>query len=79
MNWWKNLVETQPVRVAAFVSSLVAIVVTVVTPDMPVEPAIMFVLASMGLGEYAQRKEDKKTDYALNTPAPVEITDVIEN
>lgn len=63
----KDFVERNPVRVAAWVSSTVAIVVAFLLPDMPVEPAIAFVLSSLGLGEYAQRKEDAKTECAYYT------------
>lgn len=63
----KNFIERNPVRVAAWVSSTVAIVVAFLLPDMPVEPAIAFVLSSLGLGEYAQRKEDEKTECAYYT------------
>lgn len=58
-------VHRNPVRVAAWVSATVAIVVTAVSPDMPVEPVVTFVLASLGLGEFAQRTENKKTEVAL--------------
>lgn len=67
MSKWKLFLEKNPVRVAAWVSATVAIVMTAVMPDMPVEPVVTFVLASLGLGEFAQRKEDKKTEVALWT------------
>jgi len=63
----KNFMMKNPVRVAAWVSSTVAIVMAVVLPDLPVEPVTVFVLSTLGLGEYAQRVEDKKTDAALWT------------
>lgn len=63
----KAFVERNPVRVAAWVSSTVAIVLAVVLPDLPVEPVTVFVLSSLGLGEYAQRVEDEKTIAALYT------------
>lgn len=68
----KSFVEKNPVRIAAWVSSTVAIVVAFLLPEMPVEPAIAFVLSSLGLGEYAQRKEDAKTDLALHSLPPEE-------
>lgn len=63
----KEFAEKNPVRVAAWVSATVAIVMAVVAPDMPVEPVVVFVLSTLGLGEYAQRVEDKKTEAALWT------------
>lgn len=54
-------------RVTAFVSSFVALIITAVSPDIPTEPAVIFVLSALGLGEYAQRVEDKKTEVALYT------------
>lgn len=68
----KSFIERNPVRVAAWVSSTVAIVLAFLLPEMPVEPAIAFVLSSLGLGEYAQRKEDAKTECALHSMPPEE-------
>ena len=68
----KDFVYNNPVRVAAFVSSTVALVVSFVVPDVPVEPAIAFVLSALGLGEFAQRAENKKTDEALFSDIPSE-------
>jgi hypothetical protein len=48
----------------------VALIVSVVVPGIPVEPAIAFVLSALGLGEFAQRAENKKTDEALFTEIP---------
>lgn len=67
MSKLKSFVERHPVRVAAWVSSTVAIVLAAVAPDLPVEPVVVFVLSTLGLGEYAQRVEDKKTEAALWT------------
>lgn len=67
MMWLKSFVQRNPVRVAAWVSATVAIVVTAVNPEMPVEPVVTFVLATLGLGEYAQRTENAKTEAALWT------------
>ena len=68
----KDFVYNNPVRVAAFVSSAVALLVAFVVPDAPTEPAIAFVLSALGLGEYAQRAENRKTDEALFTEVPEE-------
>lgn len=74
MKKFKDFLETNPVRVAAFVSSLVAIVSAFLFPEMPTEAAVAFVLSALGLGEYAQRKEDKKTEDALLTdPEDIEV------
>lgn len=66
----KAFIYNNPVRVAAFVSSAVALLVAFVVPDAPTEPAIAFVLSALGLGEYAQRAENRKTDEALFTEIP---------
>jgi magnesium-transporting ATPase (P-type) len=66
----KAFIHNNPVRVAAFVSSAVALIVSFVVPDIPTEPAIAFVLSALGLGEFAQRAEDKKTAEALLTEVP---------
>ena len=70
----KTFVHNNPVRVAAFVSSAIALIVSFVVPDVPTEPAVAFVLSALGLGEFAQRAEDKKTSEALLTEVP-EITE----
>lgn len=70
----KDFIEQNPVRVAAFVSSAVALVSSFLFPEIPTEAAVAFVLSSLGLGEFAQRKEDKKTEEALLTdPEDVEL------
>ena len=66
----KDFAYNNPVRVAAFVSSAVALIIALVVPDAPTEPAIAFVLSALGLGEYAQRAENRKTDEALFEEAP---------
>jgi hypothetical protein len=74
VNRLKLFVERNPVRVAAWVSSTVAIALAAFAPDVPVEPVVIFVLSSLGLGEYAQRVEDAKTEAAYWTdplPEPV--------
>lgn len=63
----KQFAHQNPVRVAAFVSSAVALIVSAMLPDVPTEAAVAFVLSSLGLGEYAQRVENMKTDEALLT------------
>lgn len=63
----KSFAHKNPARVAAFVSSAVALLVSALLPEMPVEAAVAFVLSALGLGEYAQRVEDKKTELALYT------------
>lgn len=68
----KDFVYNNPVRVAAFVSSAVALAVSFFVPGIPVEPAIAFVLSAMGLGEFAQRKENEKTMDALFTEVPAD-------
>jgi hypothetical protein len=70
----KSFIDRNPVRVAAFVSSTVALVATALFPEMPTEAAVAFVLSALGLGEFAQRKEDKKTEEALLTdPEDIEL------
>lgn len=64
----KRFIERNPVRVAACVSSLVAVALAVVNPEIPVDPAVVFVLSALGLGEYAQRKENSKTLAASEAP-----------
>jgi hypothetical protein len=74
MKKFKEFLDANPVRVAAFVSSAVAIVSSFLFPEMPTEAAVAFVLSALGLGEYAQRKEDKKTEEALLTdPEDIEL------
>lgn len=63
----KSFAHKNPARVAAFVSSAVALIVSALSPEMPTEAAVAFVLSALGLGEYAQRVEDKKTEVALYT------------
>ena len=67
MSKFMSFVQKNPARVAAWVSATVAIVMAAVAPDMPVEPVVVFVMSTLGLGEYAQRVEDKKTEAALWT------------
>ena len=67
MSKLKDFADRNPVRIAAWVSSTVAIAVAFLVPDMPIEPAVAFVLSSLGLGEYAQKAENEKTLSALYT------------
>ncbi len=70
MNKLKTFLKENPTRVAAFVSSAVALVVAFLFPEVPTEAAVAFVLSSLGLGEFAQRKENEMWDEALHTPVP---------
>lgn len=63
----KDLIRNHPVRVTAFISSAVALLIAFVNPDLPTEQAVIFVLSILGLGEYAQRIENEKTVDALYT------------
>lgn len=63
----KAFAHKNPARIAAFVSSAVALIMAAVFPDMPTEAAVAFVLSALGLGEYAQRVENEKTLEALYT------------
>jgi hypothetical protein len=67
-----KFIAENPTRVAAAVSSVVALVVASLFPEVPAEAAIAFVLSALGLGEYAQRKENKMWDEALHTKPPKE-------
>jgi len=74
MKKFKDFLDANPVRVAAFVSAAVAIVASFLFPETPTEAAVAFVLSALGLGEFAQRKEDKKTEDALLTdPEDIEL------
>lgn len=69
----KELVKNHPARVAAFVSSGVALLLSAFNSDMPVEATVVFVMSVLGLGEYAQRVENHKTECALLEASPLEI------
>ena len=60
----RTFIRKHPARVAAVVSSIVALAVNAYAPDLPVDQAVIFVLAALGLGEYAQRVENTKTSQA---------------
>lgn len=61
----KEFIYRNPVRVTAWITATVGLLVTIFAPELPVEPVVVFVLSSLGLGEYAQRVENKKTLHAL--------------
>jgi hypothetical protein len=67
---FKEFLHDNPTRIAAFVSATVALVVAFLFPEVPTEAAVAFVLSALGLGEFAQRKENKMWDEALHTPVP---------
>ena len=69
----RNFIEKNPARVAAFISSSVALILTAVNSDMPVEATVVFIMSVLGLGEYTQRKEDAKTQSALLETSPLDI------
>jgi len=72
---FKTFVKENPTRIAAFVSATVAIVVAFLFPEVPSEAAVAFVLSALGLGEFAQRQENKMWDEALATPTFEEVKD----
>jgi len=70
----KDFIRKNPVRVSAFVSSAVTLVLAIVNPDLPAEQAVILILSLIGLGEYAQRVENEKTVEALLVD-PAELED----
>jgi hypothetical protein len=64
MSRMRSMIEKNPVRIAAFISSAVALFVPMISPDLPVDQAVIFILAALGLGEFAQRVENRKTEEA---------------
>ena len=66
---FKEFIKDNPTRIAAFVSATVAIIVSFLFPEVPTEAAVAFVLSALGLGEFAQRKENKLWEEALHAPA----------
>lgn len=64
MSHIRKFIRKHPARVAAFVASAVALAMNALAPDLPVDQAVIFVLAALGLGEYAQRVENTKTQEA---------------
>jgi hypothetical protein len=71
----KTFIKDNPTRIAAFVSATVALVVSFLFPEIPTEAAVAFVLSALGLGEFAQRQENKMWDEALATPTFEEVPD----
>ena len=71
----KTFIKENPTRIAAFVSSTVALVVAFLFPEVPTEAAVAFVLSALGLGEFAQRAENRMWDEALATPTFEEVKD----
>jgi hypothetical protein len=71
----KTFIKDNPTRIAAFVSATVALVVSFLFPEIPTEAAVAFVLSALGLGEFAQRKENALWDEALATPTFEEVAD----
>jgi hypothetical protein len=57
----KELLHNHPARVSAWISSTVVLIITALNPDIDANAAVIFVLSSLGLGEYTQRLENKKT------------------
>lgn len=67
MNKIRDFARKQPARLAAWISATIALAVAIFAPDLPADPIITLALATLGLGEFAQRVEDKKTAAALAT------------
>jgi hypothetical protein len=72
---FKEFLRDNPTRIAAFVSATVALVVSFLFPEVPTEAAVAFVLSALGLGEFAQRKENKLWEEAKATPTFDEVPD----
>jgi hypothetical protein len=68
----KAFTYNNPVRVSAWVTSTVALVLSVISSDIPTDAVSIFILSTLGLGEFAQRAENKKTDEALFSDIPSE-------
>ena len=66
----KAFIYNNPVRFASFVSAAVAMLAPLFSDSIPVPTVVGFILSVVGLGEYAQRTENKKTDEALFTEIP---------
>lgn len=69
----RKFIDKNPARVAAFISSTVALLLTAFNSEMPVEATVVFIMSVLGLGEYTQRKEDAKTEAALLETSPLDI------
>lgn len=63
----KNFIHRNPARFAAWVTSTVAIALIAADQDALIPSVTMFVLSALGLGEFAQRVENAKTEAALWT------------
>jgi len=72
---FKEFLRDNPTRIAAFVSATVALVVSFAFPEIPTEAAVAFVLSALGLGEFAQRKENALWEEAKATPTFEEVAD----
>ena len=68
----KAFAYNHPVRVVAWVTSTVALVLSAISSDIPTEAVTVFILSTLGLGEYAQRAENRKTYEALFSEVPGE-------
>lgn len=66
----KGLLYNNPVRATAFISAAVALFAPLFSKNIDTAAIVAFVVSSLGLGEYAQRVENKKTDEALFTEIP---------
>jgi hypothetical protein len=71
----KTFIKDNPTRIAAFVSATVVLVISFLFPEVPTEAAVAFVLSALGLGEFAQRKENALWDEAKATPTFDEVAD----
>ena len=69
---YDTLMHQNPVRTVAWISSTIALILAFIYPDLPTEPVVVFVLSTLGLGEYAQREENRKTEEALYAEPPVD-------
>lgn len=69
----KAWIHRNPARIAAFVTSAVAVALSQLKSDLPADAVTILVLSALGLGEFAQRREDAKTAAALEMdPADLE-------
>lgn len=68
----KGFIHNNPVRAAAFISAAVALFAPALSDSVPTESVVAFVLSAIGLGEFAQRAENRKTDEALFSEIPDE-------
>lgn len=66
----KKFADDNPARIAAVVSSLAFVVFGILFPHADIANMVVLLMAFLGLGEYAQRKENTKTADALATEPP---------